>query len=117
MNLSGNFKMNSVTWTFKTVPEQDNELDGDRGKCFYRTNSIVVSENLHDDQTRVTLFHELAHAALHETGYNEEIRDGLGAEYERFVTQLGMRMFEVVEQFKYFDKIFKDEEIGYEVLR
>lgn len=106
MNLSGNFKMNSVTWTFKTVPEQDNELDGDRGKCFYRTNSIVVSENLHDDQTRVTLFHELAHAALHETGYNEEIREGLGPEYERFVTQLGMRISELSEQFQHFRKLF-----------
>ena len=90
--------LNKIRWDVKYVPANNDVLDGDRGMCCYRTSTIYILDNLKPSETLFTLFHELTHAALAETDYNEEIRKGLGDNYEKFVSLLGARIWEICEQ-------------------
>ncbi|MBO7735301.1 MAG: ImmA/IrrE family metallo-endopeptidase [Methanobrevibacter sp.] len=96
--INKSIKLNKIKWDIKEVPENDNALDGNRGYCYYRTSTIYILETLKPTEKVFTLFHELTHAALHETDYNEEIRQGLGDNYEKFVSLLGARIWEICEQ-------------------
>ena len=90
--------LNKIRWDIKYVPENSDVLDGNRGMCYYRTSTIYIQETLKPSEKLFTLFHELTHAALAETDYNEEIRKGLGDNYEKFVSLLGTRIWEICEQ-------------------
>lgn len=90
--------LNKIEWDIKYVPENHDALDGNRGMCCYRTATIYVLDSLKPSEKIFTLFHEITHAALAETDYNEEIKEGLGNNYEKFVSLLGSRILEICEQ-------------------
>lgn len=90
--------LNGIKWDIKFVPANNDVLDGNRGMCYYRTSTIYILDNLKPSETIFTLFHELTHAALAETDYNEEIKEGLGNNYEKFTSLLGSRIREICEQ-------------------
>lgn len=91
--------LNTIEWDIKFVPEKSDVLDGNRGMCCYRTSSIYLMDTLKPSELMFGLFHELAHAALSETDYNQEIREHLGDNYEKFVSLLGIRIMEICKQF------------------
>lgn len=101
MTMNDSIILNKIKWDIKIVPENNDVLDGNRGMCCYRTATIYISESLKDSEKIFTLFHEIAHAVLAETDYNIEIKEGLGPNYEKFVSLLGARMIEVVEQIEF----------------
>lgn len=90
--------INKIEWDVKFVPANNDVLDGNQGMCCYRTSTIYICETLKPSEMRFVLFHELAHAVLAETDYNIEIKEGLGNNYEKFVSLLGARIIEVCEQ-------------------
>ena len=91
--------LNTIDWDIRFVPEKSDVLDGNRGMCCYRTSTIYIMDSLKPSELMFGLFHELAHAALFETDYNEEIREHLGNNYEKFVSLLGLRILEICKQF------------------
>lgn len=93
--------LNKIRWDIKIVPDNSDVLDGHRGMCCYRTATLYIAESLKESEKIFTLFHELAHAVLAETDYNVEIKEGLGDNYEKFVSLLGARIIEVVEQIEF----------------
>lgn len=90
--------LNKIRWDIKFVSENNDVLDGNRGVCCYRTSTIYILESLKPSEKLFTLFQELAHALLAETDYNIEIKENLGNNYEKFVSLLGARIYELCEQ-------------------
>lgn len=91
--------LNNIDWDIKYVADKNDALDGCQGMCYYKTSTIYISKTLKDSVKLYTLFHELSHAILAETDYNEEIREALGDNYEKFITLLGARICDICKQF------------------
>jgi len=84
------FKINILgcVWDVKYVEHNNPVLDGNRGFCVYRKDSIYIDKTLSKQQLEHTLYHELTHALLAESGFNIDCKDALGNYYEHFVDSL-----------------------------
>lgn len=64
-------KINGIPWTIETAPGDSALLHVDEGICYGTTylldKRIVLNAGAPQEQQRKTLWHELAHAFIHET--------------------------------------------------
>lgn len=82
-------KIKDNHWEIRLASRTSHELAGNLGMCCYDVDEIYIADHLKPDSRAQTLYHELSHAILSESDYNDLIRDGLGDNYERFVNNLG----------------------------
>lgn len=84
---------------------QEDLMEDKNGLCCYRTQNIYIKKDMKIAEKKKVLFHELTHAVLSETGYNEDIRKGLGEHYEKFVDLMGSRIIDLFNAKEVLEKV------------
>ena len=95
--MTNSVKIFNKIWYINYVESNSDVLGGDYGVCCYKTNTIYVDNGLSDDNIKETLYHELTHALLSSTGFNDILIDNLSDYYEVFVDQLAKVLLESFE--------------------
>ena len=95
MAIIRDYKIGRHLWTAKFAPQRSNLLEGNLGIIYYPTKEIYVSQDQTEIEQEESFSHELVHALLHESGYNEKIEDALGPRHfarREIITASGMRL-------------------------
>lgn len=108
MAIIRDYKIGRHLWTVGFAPQKSNLLEGNLGIIYYHTKEIYVSQNQTEIEQEESFSHELVHALLQESGYNEKIEDALGDYYENFVDALGDKLLDVLYQIEKKEKRIDD---------
>ena len=78
-------KIGKFDWAVTCTPRNNKDLDGDDGCCDFSSKIIYIADDLSQQRCFYTLLHELTHALLDESSFENDICGLLGKNYERFV--------------------------------
>lgn len=90
-------KIGGMEYQVKEIKFGESDGNVTLGECHFETAEIFINENLSDSRKEQTLFHEMVHAMLFESGSDEY-------DNEELVNQLGLIMYQVFR-----DNDFKSE--------
>lgn len=83
-------KIGGMEYQVKEVEFDKSDDNVILGECRFEKAEILINENLSDSRKEQTLFHEMVHAMLFESGSNEY-------DNEELVNQLGLIMYQVLK--------------------
>lgn len=89
-------KVGRETWTIKFAAQNSTELEGNLGVSYLNNKIIYVSNEQSLDGIKQTLAHELVHACLKESGWNDKISETLGDYYEIFVDNFADKLCDLI---------------------
>lgn len=85
-------------WSVFECDKDDSILDESWGITYFEPHCIYLQRDLNKRFKRKTLTHELMHACLHESGWDDAIRTKLEDCYESFVDGLSKRINDLIEE-------------------
>lgn len=98
MTIIRDYKIGRHLWRCQLASQRSKELEGNLGIVYYPTKEIYVSQDQTEIEQKESFSHELTHALLHESGYNDKIEEALGDYYEIFVDVFGDKLLDVLCQ-------------------